>query len=488
MSLSLDRVLWGLNPAGFHFTSIILHLAATVFLFLFLRGLLGNNSNSNIPAALAAALFSWHPQRIESVAWATERRDQLSLLFMVASAYYYQRAILRNPLKPKLDASLLAFVGALFSKVFSIILPCLFICLDLGFFKRPLRFIQLLKEKKSFIVVALITLILGLQAQLITGSAPTVAEFGWIDRLAVIAWTPGWTIWKTVLPVGLGPFVYVDWRAEPLRFWFTSGLTLIFTVGLVAVRHQRQLFWLGVAWFLALLPALGVFKSGAQSSADRYTLFPTLVLSVGMALLLSRTGGRGRWLALSVAIIFGFMSRAQARVWENSVTLWTRALETGKMSATVYMNLGQALFNAGRLDELQHLINRVGQEKFGSPPYLVLNAMARVAAEDFEGAEQLLKNAVSASPELFSYRMKYGFVLWRLKRYGLAAEQYNYVAQNAPHASIEKHEAWHLLAVMMFNQGHLNEAEWCLLQALSLEPTREDSLLLLGRLRSSRGN
>src|SRR2546422_10111451 len=90
MTLGLDYLLWGMKPVGYHLTSLLLH-AANAVVFYFVAGrLLGlarpgaverGQAGLALSAAFAALLFALHPLRVESVAWATERRDVLSGLF-----------------------------------------------------------------------------------------------------------------------------------------------------------------------------------------------------------------------------------------------------------------------------------------------------------------------------------------------------------------------------------------------------------------------
>src|SRR2546421_546339 len=74
ISHMLDCQLFGLDPWGHHLTNVLLHAAATIFLFLALRQLTG----AYWPSAFVAALFAIHPLRVESVAWVSERKDVLS--------------------------------------------------------------------------------------------------------------------------------------------------------------------------------------------------------------------------------------------------------------------------------------------------------------------------------------------------------------------------------------------------------------------------
>ncbi len=86
ISHMLDFEIYGLNPAGFHFTNVVFHTMSAVILFLVLRSMTGSLWKS----FMVAAVFAIHPLRAESVAWATERKDCLSgFFFMLTLAAYH---------------------------------------------------------------------------------------------------------------------------------------------------------------------------------------------------------------------------------------------------------------------------------------------------------------------------------------------------------------------------------------------------------------
>ena len=98
MSYAFDYLVWGINPVGYHLTNVMFHAAnAAVFYLVSRRLLIAGFSISdeapsnwlNASAALGALLFSIHPLRVESVAWATERRDVLSGFFYLGTLYFY---------------------------------------------------------------------------------------------------------------------------------------------------------------------------------------------------------------------------------------------------------------------------------------------------------------------------------------------------------------------------------------------------------------
>jgi len=87
LSHLLDVQLFGLKAGGHHLTSLLLHTANTVLLFLLLQRLTGAVGRS----ALAAALFALHPLHVESVAWVAERKDVLSGFFFMLTLWAYVR-------------------------------------------------------------------------------------------------------------------------------------------------------------------------------------------------------------------------------------------------------------------------------------------------------------------------------------------------------------------------------------------------------------
>ncbi len=89
LSHALDVTLYGLKPEGHHLTSLLLHAANALLLFLLLRRLTGATWRSGA----VAALFAWHPLHVESVAWVAERKDVLSAFFFLLTLWAYATAV-----------------------------------------------------------------------------------------------------------------------------------------------------------------------------------------------------------------------------------------------------------------------------------------------------------------------------------------------------------------------------------------------------------
>src|SRR5262249_57510184 len=131
LSLAVDHALWGLNPAGYHLTNLVLHAASAALLFVLTRRLLLRAGLSEVAgdggAAVGALLWAIHPLRVESVAWITERRDVLSGFFFLLALLVYTLP----PERPgRLAAALAAAALALLAKASTMVLPVVLVALD----------------------------------------------------------------------------------------------------------------------------------------------------------------------------------------------------------------------------------------------------------------------------------------------------------------------------------------------------------------------
>src|SRR5205814_3164810 len=121
----LDCQLYGLKPAGHHFTNVFLHTIAVVLLFLVLRQMTGTLWRS----AFVAVLFAIHPLHVESVAWISERKDVLSAVFFMLPLGAYIRYVHTLSLAAYLVV-LLTFVLGLMSKPMLVTFPFVILLLD----------------------------------------------------------------------------------------------------------------------------------------------------------------------------------------------------------------------------------------------------------------------------------------------------------------------------------------------------------------------
>src|SRR5262245_58842456 len=140
LSFSFDYLLWGVEPFGYHLTTILIHTANAVLCYYLSRRLLrlsvpsSNGVLFDVAAAFAALIFAIHPLRVESVAWATERRDVLSGFFLLLTVLSYLKAVTPETGKASqrrwIAIAVVFYVLSLFSKASGMTLPLVLLVLD----------------------------------------------------------------------------------------------------------------------------------------------------------------------------------------------------------------------------------------------------------------------------------------------------------------------------------------------------------------------
>src|SRR5438132_1079000 len=291
MTLGLDYLLWGMNPVGYHLTSLLLHAANAVVFFFVVRRLLARALPSPsehgyalaVSSGVAALVFAIHPLRVESVAWVTERRDVLSGLFYLVAILLYLRACEGGARgRGWYWLSVAVFGCALLSKSMVVNLPVVLLILDVyplrrlggafGWWSEPARRVYV--EKIPFVLLAAAASAIAVMAQLSFHAALSVAQLSVPGRLAISAYGLSFYLWKLVVPVNLSPLYELPPTVNPWAppFLLSYGLALAITAVVLALR--RRMPGLPAAWgayIVVLLPVLGIFQSGPQIAADRYT-------------------------------------------------------------------------------------------------------------------------------------------------------------------------------------------------------------------------
>ncbi len=336
LSLQLDASLWGMEPAGFHRTNILLFSAAAALLLLLLWRMTGRPGAS----ALAAALFALHPLRVESVAWVVERKDVLSfLLLLLALAAYL--AFLRGRRRHWYLALCALHALALMAKPLAVPFPFLLLVLDLW----PLGRLPLGEGRRAFFSrsrslvrekIPLFILSLAMAALTFVLFTPWKGDTDLAGQLERALVSPFIYLGKTLWPAGLGleffdpalySFSFARLAAALLATAALTGACLLFL-------RSRPYLLAGWAWFLvALLPAGGLVPTGVQWISDRFTLLPHVGLLAALAWLgadlLPRALRRSvaAWtLVLLVLLPLAAFSRRQLFFWRDPVTLMERSV------------------------------------------------------------------------------------------------------------------------------------------------------------------
>jgi Flp pilus assembly protein TadD len=351
-----DCQLFGLEPAGHHFTNVLLHCLNALLLF----GLLMRMTGRMWPSSIVAALFALHPLHVESVAWIAERKDLLSATFALLATFAYVAYARRGGAGRYLLVVLLMALG-LMAKPMIVTLPFVFLLLDCWPLRRLERsFIRPLIEKLPLLLLSAISSIMTVIAQHRGGAVASMEAVAFPLRLANAVVSYARYIWKSVWPAGLTiHYPHPDLLGgEPWRWWQVGGACLLLIIVSVMIfrAKERRYLLVGWLWFLGMLvPVLGLVQVGPQAMADRYTYLPLIGLFLmvvwGGAEIVSRHRRAAAVVVIVVLAIFTALSFSQARHWCDSVALFEHALEITPGNPVVHNYLGVALQTADRSDE-----------------------------------------------------------------------------------------------------------------------------------------
>jgi len=385
MTLGLDYVLWGMNPLGYHLTNLLLHAANAVLFYFVAFRILGlglpdpgdrRQADLVLSAGFAALVFAIHPLRVESVAWVTERRDVLSGLFYLSAILIYLRTCERGERgRGWYWAAVGLFACALLSKSMVVNLPIVLLILDvyplrrlggaIGWWSEPARRVYV--EKIPFVLLATAAAAIAVMAQLSVHAAASLAQLSVPGRVAVSAYGLSFYLWKMVVPLNLSPLYPLSPIVNPWAMPFVLSYTMVLAITAIALALRRRVPGLPAAWsayVVVLLPVLGIFQSGPQIAADRYTYLASLgwAILAGACLLfcwrISRTSTTGTPTTLPIAGVaicvvagLGVLTWNQVHIWHDSERLWTYTVAIHPNSSLAQFSLGIVLSAQGKPTE-----------------------------------------------------------------------------------------------------------------------------------------
>ncbi len=378
ISLLLDSSIYGPFAGGPHLTNVVLHALDSLLLFLLLARL----TSSPWPSLMVAGLFAWHPLHVESVAWITERRDVLSMLWWILAIWSYARGV--DELKGQSPSghsakhkffyalAVLFFALGLMSKPMVVTLPFVLLLLDYWPLHRwqaaaegqesPARrriWLRLLMEKLPFFVLAAADCVVTFMAQHAGGAVKSLEEVPLYLRAANVPVAYVSYIGKTFWPDRLCAFYPLP--AKPPLLAAIGAVLALAGISVLLVQLRRQYPWLAVGWFWflgTLVPAIGLVQVGRHAMADRFMYMPSIGLFIMVAWsvnhwLISRPRARPLGAAVVAASLLAcaLATRQQMVYWRDSIALFTRILSLTKDCDMAHNGLGIALSSAGRREQ-----------------------------------------------------------------------------------------------------------------------------------------
>lgn len=486
LSHMLDCELFGLDAGRHHQVGVFLHALNAVLLLAALHVM----TRTAWPAAFVAALFALHPLRVESVAWAAERKDVLAGTFWMLALLVYA-SYARKTTWPRYLMLVLAFACGLMAKPMLVSLPFVLLLLDLWPLRRAERFGRLVAEKLPLLALAAASSAVTIYVQSASGAVRSDEAIPFAARAAnaVVAYVT--YIWKTVWPADLA-FFYPHPAlvgGGSFRLPAVAGAGLILTgASYAALRwvRSRPYLFVGWAWFLVtLVPVIGLVQVGEQAWADRYAYLPLVGIYVAVAwgvreALASWTGGRTIVRAAAGALLLGLAATTWAQVghWKNSQTLYERALAVTDDNYLAHNNLGNLYYREGNLEAARlHYEAAVSiRPTYADANYNLGNVLLHQG--DPQAARGLFERALASQPDHAMANLNVGVVHARAGDHRRALAHFERAALADP----GNPEPLYNLGVIhgILEQPH--EARSYLERALRIDPGHERARLELRRL------
>jgi tetratricopeptide (TPR) repeat protein len=445
LSLQLDASIWGLRPAGYHVTNVLLHSCSAALLFLALTRLTGSPWRS----AAVAALFAWHPLRVESVAWISERKDVLSVLFWTLAIIAYARYA-DAPGWQRMTLVALCMALSLLAKPMAVTLPFVLLLFDYwplartadwsGPMSRVAAWRRLVIEKLPLFALSAASAALAVLAQHRGGTMHAGEELPLVIRLEHAVLAAAGYLKQLVWPSGLAVF-YPYQRLPGAGLQVAPPALLL--AGLSALvyvqRRTRPYLVVGWLWYLGtLVPVIGLVQVGAQAMADRYTYIPSIglvIAAVWATADFAQALALGGWARLGTAAALLACAGGtihQLQYWTDSVTLWEHTIAVTPPNAKAEASLGGVFTDQERWGEaVRHYERALAiNPRYESVRYNLGTAWLHLG--NLDKAVQNLSGYVASHPDVAAARFNLALAFMRQGEWSAAAAHFASCAAIGP--------------------------------------------------------
>lgn len=398
-----------LNPQIYHYTNLFFHLCNVLLVFIFVWKLTGQPATSFI----SSILFGIHPLHVESVAWASERKDVLYCFFFLFSLITYIQ-YLKKSNWAYFIISVILFALSLLSKAMAVPLAVVIVFLDLFYSRKFTR--RLIWEKVPFFTLAMIAGIIALRAQQVQDITPGNSHWTLLDRLVLASHNFINYLIQLVAPHDLS--VFYPYPGE-LKFyhWLSFGLIiLLITTFIYFIKKKypftasQKIYLFGSSFFVVnIFLVLQILPVGYAITADRYTYVSYIGLFIMIGFFFQRLALKFRnykniiYGALGIYLLFlAVFTYERTSIWRDSITLWKETIKKHP-SAIAYVNMGLAN-EKGDIEEAYRDFKKASE--IDSNYALAWNNMGAIHLfkKEYPEAIQNLNKAISLNPDfLYSY-------------------------------------------------------------------------------------
>lgn len=410
LSYAIENQLFGLIPAGFHFTNILLHLVNILLVFRFIRLLSGSRN----VALGVAAIFALHPVHSDVVGWISARNYLLCTLFYLSSLIFYiQHLKLRQ--KPtfsfRLLLSFLFFILACLSKSQAVTLAPVIFLID-RLFKVKYNLPQWIILSAYFsiaVVVGLVTLYFRADM----GEIEIIPEYSFIEKMLVICFSVINAAWKLVYPVSLTAIEAFPSKSGsgwlPVMVYLSPVCIALAVFAFIKLKKSSPLAFTGILFFFLnfLITQVTFLEDGF--SANRYLYLsaigiylPVFIMAAKLSEQISHYrnwlfAGLGVYLLLLAGITF----RRSAN-WKDTFTLTSSIIENSPNVIMAYNIRGIWYFNHKEIDRSIGDFDRAISVSPGYSSAYFNRGLSLNAKQDYPAAERDYNHAIKLNPNFVS--------------------------------------------------------------------------------------
>ena len=502
LSHMVDFQLFGMNPSMHHLMNLLLHIANSLLLFFVLTRMTGSLWKS----AFIAAVFAIHPLNVESVAWASERKNVLSTFFWMLTMLFYVRYTERTGFYRYL-VTISVFTLGLLAKPMLVTLPFVFLLLDYWPLNRFTLFqpngkghefrqsidsgsrwspvLSLFLEKVPFLCLSAVCIYLSSLSVQRFGVVVSTATVPMKLRIANAFISYVGYIKKMVWPYNLAVY-YPYPKAVPMWAILGAGLLLI-CVTFLTLRwiKAKPYFAVGWLWYIGtLIPAIGLVQVGLwPSTADRFAYVPFIGLFIIIAWGVPDFMGRWRYkkmaiASIAIALILNFTAAThlQNRYWANTITLFKHALDVTKDNDVAHQKLGEALASQGKtVEAVRHYSEALIINPNLAAAHINLGVALRAEGKLDKAIEHFSK-VLHLNPDSAEAHYEIGLTLEKQDSFDLAVRHYSEALRKKPNSA----KIHNNLGIVLARQKKIKEAIVHFYEALRIDPNYAGANFNLG--------
>ncbi|UCE85338.1 MAG: tetratricopeptide repeat protein [Deltaproteobacteria bacterium] len=439
LSLIADYRLHALDPRGYHATNLALHVLGSLLLF----AAFARMTRAPWQSGFVAAVFALHPLHVESVAWASERKDALSGFFFMLTLLAYAGYASR-PSAVRYAGVCVSLALGLMAKPMLVTVPFVLLLLDAWPLDRlrrrdgdrrldPLRLRRAVLEKLGLLPLVVASSVATVYAQHAGGAFASMEKVPLGARIANALHSYAAYLWQGIWPRDLAVYYPHPREALPLAEVILCGVLLLLATG-AALRLLRRAPYVAVGWFWylgMLVPVIGLVQVGSAARADRYTYLPFVGLAIALAwgapaVLRRVPRGRAVAAALGAAAVLAMatVTARQVAIWRSTESLFEHALRVTADNAIAHIALGGERLRADRLEEAQAHFDAALE--IWPRSALAQSGLGNIAAqrERWDEATRRFRRALRIDPDLLEAHAGLGYVALQQQRFANAIAHY----------------------------------------------------------------